>query len=869
MALGCTGQSASFPPATPAATELQRQLEAALAAAGKQLSKLPLTDAGGPHNQVINLSLRVVDMNGQALPPGSPAASHLHLRWTQRLRGDFDQNGEVSLSDLVPLGQHFKHQVAYDQPELHDGFTCWPTGSPTSPPQGNPPVNNWRMAEIDGDGNGEINAADIATLAQHWGEQLDGYVIERGVNRGTGGLEWDPLPINLGAGSYPSAASPNGQAGLPLAYSALVPLQDAELEQSFRLRIWSQSFGSSQHVAAEAHYLPNVEQDLVAPLWQGPPGLQALIPHDGQLQAVFGTAQDAQSPPVLYRVYWQAAGAAAGSGLDYTAAESADCFASPFTITGLDNSQIYLVAVRALDSAVPPNQELNNTVAQRQPGPRDIYPPQWTGPQPGIGQLIYGNGLAVVCWNEAVDLSSDQFGEWSSGPANYRIYHGPGSEPDWQTAEQINIGASGNSSYVRIIQGIDCSQPHWFAVRSFDRAEFPNEDANTHFVVGWPSLTFDTGKDLPGAGPTVESPLFVSRSARFAYTPTRDAVRLCIESYTSSQRWVSLYRIETEGFVHEQDLAFAELAAHPLYRLHAVGLDPEQRLRLLYTSSRQFGGTHVLYEYSAASGESKEHVVSSGPDLLSAEYGPDGELHAFWLELVNSDLEHLEFVTYYSSLPYTTDRPVYKVTEGEIEQYLTIQAQNWAWLPDGSCSALGVMTPIDGSEPWKAIVTVPPEGTPRIGHAAYPFLSTGTSTYKLAARSHSRAILCDWGISTSGVPVAQLRMLKDQLSLGNEAGLTQQYLAHPEHGPAQAVLDWSNFAMARTLSTTIQSGMAGAAVVYRCIHGSSKGRQALIPLPQLAAGEHVYPVEFLPGSLVLCYAEGDAGRRVLLLDLDP
>ncbi|MBN2081029.1 PKD domain-containing protein [bacterium] len=40
---------------------------------------------------------------------------------------------------------------------------------------------NWRLARIDGDYNGVINAADITPIAQHWGEQLHGYYICRAV----------------------------------------------------------------------------------------------------------------------------------------------------------------------------------------------------------------------------------------------------------------------------------------------------------------------------------------------------------------------------------------------------------------------------------------------------------------------------------------------------------------------------------------------------------------------------------------------------------------------------------------------------------------------------------------------------------------
>src|SRR5690606_29209402 len=65
---------------------------------------------------------------------------------------------------------------------------CWPKGHPRNGgfsgvlngfPGFNTPAHQWRTARIDGDDNGEINAADITPIAQQWHERLDSYRIYR------------------------------------------------------------------------------------------------------------------------------------------------------------------------------------------------------------------------------------------------------------------------------------------------------------------------------------------------------------------------------------------------------------------------------------------------------------------------------------------------------------------------------------------------------------------------------------------------------------------------------------------------------------------------------------------------------------------
>ncbi|MBN1965160.1 MAG: PKD domain-containing protein [Anaerolineae bacterium] len=136
--------------------ELQRQ--------GKDIGRVIAAAPSGEDNYVFDLTGQVV----------TGTTSGVRLDWTERLIGDYDQNSEVSSSDLQPLAVYLDGSVAYDDPALHDGIDCWPAGDPDAGG-----ALNWRKARVDGDSNTEIGRPDIVPIAQHYGERLAGYRIYR------------------------------------------------------------------------------------------------------------------------------------------------------------------------------------------------------------------------------------------------------------------------------------------------------------------------------------------------------------------------------------------------------------------------------------------------------------------------------------------------------------------------------------------------------------------------------------------------------------------------------------------------------------------------------------------------------------------
>jgi hypothetical protein len=164
------------------------RLNMELARMGKDPAKTASIAPSGSDNAVFDLSAVLVDANGGVLTPqeiaGGAEVFSVRLEWTEQLSGDYDQNGEVNIGDLTPMAQYWQGVVDYDDPALHGGFTRWPSGNPEDDGGGQPPppgsgANNWRRARVDGDGNGEINIADITPIAAHWQEAMNGHRVYR------------------------------------------------------------------------------------------------------------------------------------------------------------------------------------------------------------------------------------------------------------------------------------------------------------------------------------------------------------------------------------------------------------------------------------------------------------------------------------------------------------------------------------------------------------------------------------------------------------------------------------------------------------------------------------------------------------------
>jgi hypothetical protein len=619
----------------------------------------------GAGNAVFDLTALSVDDDG----PGGIPPTAVTLQWTERCIGDYDQNGEVGISDLTPLGQQFQALVSYDSAAEHDGFAGWPSGDPGDAASGGAPAaNNWRRARIDGDGNGELNIADVTPIAVHWGERLDGYVIEHGVNRGNGSIEWDSAPLELGSGGAPSIARPATVPGQPSQYAADFPLGEPQFAQYFRVRAYDADSTQAGGESNTATYLPDSTADITAPVWDTTVGVVALKPGDGELTVSFGTATDTQSPPVAYRVYWTAGDPGnPGAPFDYDGASTADVAASPYKITGLTLGQYYRVAVRAHDNAPAPNEEHNAVVLGETAVARDIFPPEWPG-RVGITDLIYGRGKVYFSWDSATDSHVDGSHTWESGPVLYRVYHGAGITPDWEIAEVLELPGSGQTINWAEIQGIDTTKPHWFALRARDSAAAANEDNNA-VVRSSPGIVLTT-RTLPIA------------SNWIVVSPDRNHIALLDNVDAGANNRLDVYEFDGETF------SFSENFDEGDYYSQAAFLHNDGSLSLAQTrlEGGVFDGDHKLIVKQSADEPGTYYDLDFG--LLGAiGFTMEGEVWAT-AEKFLEPVPNWHLRQYFLSTPFVDSLVLADVTLEDEQPVVDAPRTFPCAAPDGSLTIL-------------------------------------------------------------------------------------------------------------------------------------------------------------------------------------
>ena len=100
-------------------------------------------------------------------PASAAARAQMHFStgnpstfsWTYTCPGDYDQNGEVNVADLTPLGQNYGTGGGFEYAT--------------------------DLYQIDGDGNGELNISDLTTIGQNYGASVAGYAIYRSTSPDT------------------------------------------------------------------------------------------------------------------------------------------------------------------------------------------------------------------------------------------------------------------------------------------------------------------------------------------------------------------------------------------------------------------------------------------------------------------------------------------------------------------------------------------------------------------------------------------------------------------------------------------------------------------------------------------------------------
>ncbi len=201
-----------FIPISPIESELYAKLLSEFERLGIDPARTASKAPAGSANAVFDLSARIIYDGGAGDSSGGAALAGetpigVELDWTERLIGDYDQNGEVGIPDITPIALHYEQTAAYRPAGEAGGIAYWPTGDPddsggappNQPPAAGSGAENWRLARIDGDYNGEIGISDVTPIALHYLERLDGYRVYR---KGPGDLSFTMLP-NAGTPESP------------------------------------------------------------------------------------------------------------------------------------------------------------------------------------------------------------------------------------------------------------------------------------------------------------------------------------------------------------------------------------------------------------------------------------------------------------------------------------------------------------------------------------------------------------------------------------------------------------------------------------------------------------------------------------------
>jgi hypothetical protein len=255
----------------------------------------------------------------RASPPGQ-----VDLRWLERNRGDYNNNGFVEIADLTPLGAALD-QVATGNPDLD---------------------------VIDGNGDGLLTINDLAPIGRNFGRQIQGYVVERAVqDAAPADADFSPVQVPTVRRSDVVAGLPPAERKRRLQYMYSLP-HTGTAANHFRVRAWSgdggtSTFGPVSNVVTRAPV--NVDGP---PVW--PAGsLTSVTGILEGLRAVFRQAVDPEGGAVSYVLrYVPAGGDIEGSQATAVALPPAVTAGAPpytYDITGLTPGQRYDVRVEASD----------------------------------------------------------------------------------------------------------------------------------------------------------------------------------------------------------------------------------------------------------------------------------------------------------------------------------------------------------------------------------------------------------------------------------------------------------------------------------------------------------------------------------------
>ena len=159
--------------------------------------------------------------------------------------------------------------------------------------------------------------------------------------------------------------------------------------------------------------------DMTAPVWQDTTGIQTVAGGDNRVIVTWNYAKDNLNPPVEYNIYYKQGTISedpfTGGLISMQVAASTTGGSAPsysYTITDLANSTSYVLGVRAQDSEVVPNEDINTEKLAATPS-NDVTDPTWISTV-GVQHAGPRDQAMSLSWNSATDVNL---------PIHYNVYY--------------------------------------------------------------------------------------------------------------------------------------------------------------------------------------------------------------------------------------------------------------------------------------------------------------------------------------------------------------------------------------------------------------------------------------------------------------
>ena len=456
------------------------------------------------------------------------------LVWNYRNTGDYDQNRQVGISDITPIGIYLGKS---------NTDTDWFKAEPT-----------------DGDSNGVINISDITPIGVNYNNQVSQYRIdsaatEAGSFSGTGSsldyedhikpsaggfysfefslnnpldgtwfavtaldngnpasahsnaiqfggsggggsapqnltglvngdnfqLSWDPPATGTPDGYHVYVSGFPSMSGAQQVDGSLITGTDYIVPSSISTAgIWH--FAVTAMTGTDESPYSNIWSNATAgdttpPEWSGSDiGIKAATPGDASVNVEWFIAADSQNDPVTYNIYY----AETGTGINWSTPQLTGQSGTSKMINGLTNGVSYDFGVRAQDSVG--NETTNENFLSATPmAGVDNTPPAWFQGE-GIKSAEPDNQTVAVRWYSAVDATNP--------PVSYLLYYVEDTEDfDWDNPQEVFDSSITSHTVI----GLTNDQRYKFAVKAQDSAVPPNRTTNENFLYATPQV-------FPGSG---------------------------------------------------------------------------------------------------------------------------------------------------------------------------------------------------------------------------------------------------------------------------------------------------------------------------------------------------------------------------------